>query len=326
MQDVQSNNTSDIWLDEPSDNVGNGNDISVEAHKGNVKSENISSIHKPPTNEEIQGLKETSDLYKSNLFKLQIDELLSEVSIDFSKTASLENTLHKLKEIFENINDKPDLSIAEVKSMLLKKHGITIPFPDPQPSDDVKYQFGFKKPAAFYLVGSYPLKSVVRNFSALNFVIRILPCIPMDVFSPQRLSPSRNNIRPQHFQNLGQIPQQQSIDSLPPTPQYNSAILKDMHCVSHLNLLYKNSKDCPAFNDACKLAKVWLHQRGIGGDEDGWRKKLANGYSSYQLVKGTMDFLARIAMEYFNENEADRFEALFLQKVNDTKLRYDNVA
>ncbi|CAG8794660.1 9752_t:CDS:2, partial [Racocetra persica] len=35
---------------------------------------------------------------------------------------------------------------------------------------------------------------------------------------------------------------------------------------------------------------------------------------------------ARIAMEYFNENEADRFEALFLQKVNDTKLRYDNVA
>ncbi|CAG8587442.1 908_t:CDS:2, partial [Scutellospora calospora] len=48
-------------------------------------------------------------------------------------------------------------------------------------------------------------------------------------------------------------------------------------------------KDYPAFNDACKLAKMWLHQRGIGG-VDG-RKKLANGYSSYQLIKGTMDFL-----------------------------------
>lgn len=439
-------------------------------------------MYQPPTNEEIQGLKETTDLYKSNLFKFQIDELLSEVSIDFSKTTSLENILHKLKEIFENINDQPDLSITDVKSMLLKKHGIIIPFPDPQPSDDVKYKFGFKKPTAFYLVGSYPLKSVVRsrngfnvdvvvimpkdifqekdymnyryfykrayylailsatlqdkglalnvnvefgallgdrrcpiillkplenNSDALDFTIRILPCIPMDLFSTQRLSPSRNNIRPQHFQDLGQISQQQSVDSLPPTPQYNSAILSDMYCVSHLNLLYKNSKDCLAFNDACKLAKVWLHQRGIGGDEDGWSgfngfvwkmlmcyllhgggvnggKKLANGYSSYQLIKGTMDFLAnhdfirnpvfmnkleeseefseksftenfdvvfvdnsgklnlfcgmtktaleqiqheaRIAMEYFNENKADRFEALFLQNVNDIKLRYDNVA
>ncbi|CAG8614201.1 3931_t:CDS:2, partial [Scutellospora calospora] len=86
----------------------------------------------------------------------------------------------------------------------------------------------------------------------------------------------------------GQISKQQSTDSLPSTLQYNSAILKDMYCVSHLNLLYKNSKDCPAFNDACRLAKVWLYQRGIGGVNGG--KKLANGYSSYRLIKRIFGF------------------------------------
>ncbi|CAG8748577.1 16257_t:CDS:2, partial [Acaulospora morrowiae] len=200
--------------------------------------------------------------------------------------------------------------------------------------------------------------------------------------------------------------QQDQSHSLPPTPQYNSAILKDAYFVSHLNLLYKHIKDCPAFIDACKLAKVWLHQRGFDSEKNGsngfngflWSmlmiyllhgggpngdKKLANGYSSYQLIKGTMDFLAnhnflespvfmnelnnseftrksfienfdvvfvddsgtlnlfsgisrtelehlqfeaKLAMKYFNESVEDRFDAIFLQKVDDMKLKYDNVA
>jgi hypothetical protein len=31
-------------------------------------------------------------------------------------------------------------------------------------------------------------------------------------------------------------------------------------------------------------------------------------------------------MDYFNDSHVDRFEDLFLKKVNDVKLRYDNVA
>ncbi|CAG8497340.1 8306_t:CDS:2, partial [Scutellospora calospora] len=36
---------------------------------------------------------------------------------------------------------------------------------------------------------------LLKEFFIPNFIIRILPYIPMDVFSPQRFSPSRNNIR-----------------------------------------------------------------------------------------------------------------------------------
>lgn len=67
MEDVQS--TSDNFIVEPSNDQGKKN---VEVYNGNMKTENFSSLHKPPTNEEIQGLKETTDLYKSNLFKLQV--------------------------------------------------------------------------------------------------------------------------------------------------------------------------------------------------------------------------------------------------------------
>ncbi|CAJ0827726.1 12110_t:CDS:10, partial [Entrophospora sp. SA101] len=415
-----------------------------------------SSIYKPPTNEEIQGIKETADLYQSNIFKLQIDELLSEINIDYNdkKIVKLEKALMMLKQIYGNINDIEDLSIKEVKDYMLNNHNIVIPFPDPQPSEDIQYKFGFKKPTAFYLVGSYALKNLAigRNrlnvdfavvmpksifqekdymnyryfykrayylsvlasalkknsldfnvkmefdtldgdrrrpilklkavkdhsetdFSKLNCVVRVLPCIPMDLFPFQRLSPIRNNIRFHNDQkNKNEKLQSQKSQTLPSTPQYNSAILKDMYYVPHLNFLYKQVKSCEAFVDACKLGKVWLQQRGFGTDDDGsngfngfiWTmlmaylltygggpnggKRLSNGYSSYQLFKGTMDFLAshdfiknpvfmntsekheeiqyeaKLAMRYLNDTKIDRFEPLFLRKVDDVKLGYDNFA
>ncbi|CAG8663407.1 1848_t:CDS:2, partial [Scutellospora calospora] len=236
-----------------------------------------------------------------------IDELLSEVSIDFSKTESLENLLDKLKEKFEKIYDKPDLSIADAKSVLLKNHGIIIPFPDPQPSDDVKYKFGFKKPTAFYLVGSYPLKNVVRCRNGFSVdVVVIMPKYLAVLSAALQDKNSTLNVkvefgaldgdrhRPTNllkialipnflftlYSNGCQISKQQSTDSLPSTPQYNPTILKT--CIGG------DEDRWSGFN-----AFVWkmlmcylLHGGGVNGG-----KKLANGYSSYQLIKGTMDFL-----------------------------------
>ncbi|CAJ0769233.1 9821_t:CDS:1, partial [Entrophospora sp. SA101] len=76
----------------------------------------------------------------------------------------------------------------------------------------------------------------------------------MDLFPFQRLSPIRNNIRFHNDQkNKNEKLQSQKSQTLPSTPQYNSAILKDMYYVPHLNFLYKQVKSCEAFVDACKL-------------------------------------------------------------------------
>ncbi|KAI8600248.1 Nrap protein [Dissophora ornata] len=430
-----------------------------------------STLYKAPTNEEIQGLQESSDLFKSNIFKLQIEELLKEVQIDYKKAQPLEAALRKLKDIFDRTPEHQELSLSTIKSNM-KKKSIVIPFPQPEPASDIQYTFGYSAPSAMHLVGSFPLKTVSKSrhgwsvdvavempgelfqekdhmnyryfykrayylavlaaaiqekksgmsnskveFSTLNgdqrkpililhpsgdksetdfkkmrCTIRIIPYIPSSVFPSQRLAPGRNNVR--------------SADATeqPATPQYNTALQQDTAFTSHLTFLYQHSKNCAAFKDACVLIKVWATQRGLlretsegingfllemlmayllqGGGANGG-KKLANGFSSYQLVKGTIDYIAqhdfaaqpifmgqntatgefskeafvenfdvvivdpsgkinlaghvskaaldelqheaRLAMKFFTESSDDKFEALFLKRVDSAMLRFDNV-
>lgn len=78
---------------------------------------------------ELEGLKETAELYKSNIFKLevnvyktiipgtltdlfvQIDELLTEVTVKYEKHKALEKALHHLKAIFDGIPDGKQLKV-----------------------------------------------------------------------------------------------------------------------------------------------------------------------------------------------------------------------
>ncbi|KAL1914891.1 uncharacterized protein VTP21DRAFT_7807 [Calcarisporiella thermophila] len=349
------------------------------------KEENNYHLYAAPTNDEIQGLKEASELFKSNIFKLQIDELLSEVRIDYNKLQPLETALHKLKTILDNIPDIPEASLSDITKNLAK-YNVTIPFPDPKPPSATQYKFAFKRPTSVHVAGSFPLKTIVRtrgnfnvdvvvempaalfqekdhlnyryfykrayylavlakeiqgskelkvnlefsalngdnrrpvlilksakdksdtDFSKLKCIIRVLPAIAANYFPEQRLAPKRNNVRPSGSA-------QDNSASPPPTPQYNTALLQDASYISHLTFLYRHAKACPSFADACLLAKVWLHQRGLSSSErksgagfngflwsmlmayllqgDGkYSRKLSNGLSSFQLFKGTMDFLA----------------------------------
>lgn len=77
-----------------------------------------SSLYKAPTNDEIQGLQESSDLFKSNIFKLQIEELLKEVQIDYKKAQPLEAALRKLKEIFDRTPAHQELSVSAMNIFL----------------------------------------------------------------------------------------------------------------------------------------------------------------------------------------------------------------
>lgn len=60
-----------------------------------------------------------------------------------------------------------------MKSHLFKNYNITIPFPDPQPASDIQYTFGFKKPKAMHLVGSFPLKTLTRSCDKLNVDVAV---------------------------------------------------------------------------------------------------------------------------------------------------------
>jgi U3 small nucleolar RNA-associated protein 22 len=71
--------------------------------------------------------------------------------------------------------------MTEITSKMSKNHNIIIPFPVPRPTDDIKYKFGFKKPSAFYLIGSFNLKTVVRGKDGFNVDVAVI--MPQVIFS-----------------------------------------------------------------------------------------------------------------------------------------------
>lgn len=165
------------------------------------------------------------------------------------------------------------------------------------------------------------------DFTKAKCVIRVIPCIAANVFPVQRLGPSRNNVRPKsHVEGA----------SLEPTPQYNAALLQDTSYTSNLAFLYKHEKRSAALKDAIMLARVWLYQRGLASAEQGrggfntfifamimcyllqgggsnGGKKLAHGFSSYQLLRGTIDFLSTYdftkAPIFIGKSDVEEFNA-----------------
>ncbi|KAG1171806.1 hypothetical protein G6F70_006734 [Rhizopus microsporus] len=412
---------------------------------------------------ELEGLKETVELFKSNIFKLEIEELLSEISINYDKHKALEKALHNLKATFDSIPEGKPMKLVEFADNMLKKNKIVIPFPDPQPSPDALHSFAFKKPSSIHIVGGYALKTVAKtktpftvdvavempssifqekdysnyryfhkracylgvlahaiqsskkkfhieystmnndsrrpillvkpggdksdvDFSKTKCVIRILPSVDLDTFPMHRLAPGKSSVKT-------------STDNTMATPHYNASLLVDTSYTANLAFLYQHSKACPEFKNAVLLARTWIYQRGLAnigftpflfamimsylmqGNKDGIDKKLSSTHSSYQLFRGTLDFIAsrdfkqnpvfigeserqefskqeflnhydvvivdpsgtlnlaasihssglaqiqheaKLAMSLLND-PVDRFEPMFLKKVNDTKLRYDNV-
>lgn len=55
------------------------NETSSVPKDGSKKKQYVSELYQPPTNDEMQGLKETSELFKSNIFKMEVgaDPLVS---------------------------------------------------------------------------------------------------------------------------------------------------------------------------------------------------------------------------------------------------------
>lgn len=51
---------------------------------------------------------------------------------------------------------------------MIKKHKIIIPFPTPKPAKDVKYKFSYSKPSYVNVVGSFALKTMVKETGGNN--------------------------------------------------------------------------------------------------------------------------------------------------------------
>lgn len=145
------------------------------------------------------------------------------------------------------------------------------------------------------------------DFAKSRCTIRLLPGVSPDTFTPSKLLLHKNCIRRTQTDDAAPV-------RLPATPLYNSSLVADTVHLSSLTFLHATSAACSAFKDACILGRVWLRQRGFGSavsmggfGHSEWamvmalllqsggakgRALLTNGYSKYQMLKATLQFLA----------------------------------
>ncbi|EDO27361.1 predicted protein [Nematostella vectensis] len=167
-------------------------------------------------------------------------------------------------------------------------------FPLPPTPSPVKGKFKFLKPSAVNIVGSYQLKTAIKPSFNVDVSINM----------PKRLAPNKSNVRLNWL--FPEASSSSDIESVLPTPHYNSLILRDMVLGGHLRCLFQCMNDCPSAREAIMLLSVWLRQRELDEGQGGFSRFLVsmvvahlhttrkiNSYmSSYQIVRIFLQFIS----------------------------------
>lgn len=147
-----------------------------------------------------------------------------------------------------------------------------------------------------------------KSFSEETWRVQIVLAAPDHLFPIAKTLPAKNCIRRSNVDAC-------SVEtSQPSTSFYNATIRSECSTISYLRLFGDKSLKSEAFKDGCVLGGIWLRRRGLqsgltsGGfgqfewnclmtlllrkDESKSKPVFPKGYSSYQLFKATLQFIA----------------------------------
>lgn len=108
MESDNSDDYGDDWDISQIESVVNKRPLSDDEEVGTVskKRKKIDkNLYKPPTADELNQLKETENLFHSNLFRLQIEEILHEVKLEEKYQIKFNSWFSTLKESIESIDE-----------------------------------------------------------------------------------------------------------------------------------------------------------------------------------------------------------------------------
>ncbi|AGO11801.1 AaceriADR029Wp [[Ashbya] aceris (nom. inval.)] len=128
--------------------------------------------------QDIQIARETAELFKSNIFKMQIDELQEQVKLKESHILRVEKFLHRLYDLLQGVPEWEGHSLAEVDAFF-KGKAVCVPFCDPKPASSTPYKFGYKTPSVA-LIGSFALKTAI--YQPQGSSIDVLLTMPEELF------------------------------------------------------------------------------------------------------------------------------------------------
>ncbi|XP_053405167.1 nucleolar protein 6-like [Mercenaria mercenaria] len=124
-------------------------------------------LYKPPTNEELNQLKETENLFHSTLFRMQITELLSEVSLKTKRRKEIENTVSTLKDTVMGLKKGVKYELQDYS--WLKDSGIEVPLAVEH--SNVKGSFHFIPPVDVRLSGSFVFETCIKPNVTVDLIV-----------------------------------------------------------------------------------------------------------------------------------------------------------
>ncbi|EDV20361.1 uncharacterized protein TRIADDRAFT_32058, partial [Trichoplax adhaerens] len=145
------------------------------------------SLYAPLTRDELFTIKETESLYRSGLFRMQIDELLKEVKLKKKRNKKLDLFLHALRNCLINIPDDNQQEL-EFDSLSCKPDGIQIPL-HLKDVQTIKGKFIFKTPTVIAVVGSYMIGTITKPIVNVDVTVEI----------PQECLNSRDHINARYY-------------------------------------------------------------------------------------------------------------------------------
>ncbi|QPG74073.1 hypothetical protein FOA43_001394 [Brettanomyces nanus] len=158
---------------------------SVSTKRPNAKSDGDSHRSKQPklTAQDVQVARETAELFKSNIFKLEIDELVHVLKLKDSHCKLMEKVLHRLYDMIQEIPASDELSLEDA-NVYFKQSAtkVSIPFPDPKPTS-LNYKFKYETPEDISLVGSFGLKTGIQQPSGMSIDVALT--MPHELLQPK---------------------------------------------------------------------------------------------------------------------------------------------
>ncbi|KAJ2829515.1 U3 snoRNP protein [Coemansia erecta] len=170
--------------DDSDEEMDGADEPKLAGENGDGKGSRTAGHKKTATNAEIMALNEASLLFKSNLFKLQIDELLGETQVqpNTKATRDLDAALKQIRDVLAAMESTKEMTVDAATNYVrkLSKQATGIPFPDPAPPAGLALKLAFAAPEVVNVVGSYALGMAVRTQSAFN--VDVLAQMPARLF------------------------------------------------------------------------------------------------------------------------------------------------
>ncbi|XP_066513150.1 nucleolar protein 6 [Hoplias malabaricus] len=135
-------------------------------------------LYKAPTVEELSQLKEAENLFHCSLLKMQMEELLKEVSLSERKKMVVDGFVQQITDLLKSVPPSPVVELLD-QSWLVDS-GIKVPFI--LVPEETKGKFHMEPPASVDLIGSYPLGTCIKPRVSVDLAVTIPHNIlhPMD--------------------------------------------------------------------------------------------------------------------------------------------------